>query len=160
MITTVISAHNEEKNIRNILKEVIRELENLSRVERFSLRTNSGHINKANINLEKLLNFSERIPPGNLREVIYTIGLIIDKDSRQVYGEIADFFVQERGFPSVIAYSKVFHKFWFSKYFGELFVPFYQHFDYNLLISCSNSEREKRFKHREIMTSLDKKIKT
>ncbi|MDP2926057.1 MAG: glycosyltransferase family 2 protein [Nanoarchaeota archaeon] len=30
MITTIISAHNEEKNIRNILKDVIRELNNLN----------------------------------------------------------------------------------------------------------------------------------
>jgi thymidylate kinase len=138
---------------------IVRELEKLSNLERLTVKTNKGHINRLNPVLDKLYDLAERVPPGNVRELFYTVGLILDKNPEKVYGNTFDLYIQERSFPSIIAYSKVFHRFGFSKYFGELFLPFYPSFDFNLLISCSNFEREKRFKQRSNMTFLDEKIR-
>ena len=102
---------------------------------------------------------AEKVHPGNIREILYTAGLIFDKNPEEVYRGMLDLFVQERSFPSIISYSKVFHRFGFSKYLGELFLPLYPKFDYNFLITCSSSEREKRFEQRTNITSLDKMIK-
>ena len=137
---------------------LVSELERLSKLERIALKTNKGSINRYDPFLQRVYDWAEKVSPGNVREILYTAGLIFDKDPNEIYGNDFDFFVQERSFPSIIAYSKVFHPFGFSNHLGKLFLPLYPKFDYNLLITCSNSERERRLKQRTYATELDRKI--
>jgi len=125
--------------------------------EGFSVILNSGPINKSSRLVNAPLNLARKVALPSFRELLYTLSLFADRDPREIYSQM-DFFIQERYFPSVIAYSKVFNPLGINRYFGNYLRRFYPSFDINILVQTSLETRLDRIKARREKTKLDEII--
>jgi thymidylate kinase len=96
-----------------------------------------------------------KMVPASLKECCYTASLLADSFPQ---ADSPDFFIQERYFPSVIAYSKVLSPFGINRMLGERLRRMYYSFDVNILIKASPATRLERIKARANKTPLDKLI--
>ena len=122
--------------------------------EGFSIVINSGPISKSSRLVHVPLNIAKRIHSPSFKEFLYTLSLVADGDPKKVYPKV-DFFMQERYFPSVIAYSRVFNSLGVNGYFGNSLQRLYLSFDINVLVKTSLETKLERIKVREIKTKLD-----
>jgi len=125
--------------------------------EGFNIVINSGPINKTSSLVNAPLNIAKKIPLPSLKEFLYTLSLIADRNPKEMYPEV-DFFMQERCFPSVIAYSRVFNSFGINRYVGDYLQRLYPSFDINVLVKTSLETRLERIKTRNVKTKLDEII--
>jgi len=125
--------------------------------EGFSIVVNSGPINKVSGLVNIPLNIAKRIRSPSFKELLYTFSLVVDRDPKETHPEV-DLFIQERYFPSVMAYSRVFNSFGINRYVGDYIQRFYPSFDINILVKTSLETRLERIKARNVKTKLDKMI--
>ncbi len=150
---TILIEGTELSGKTTLAKSVRQRLTN----EGFSIVINSGPINKTSRLVNTPLNMAKKIHSPSIKEFLYTLSLITDRDPKESYPEV-DFFMQERYFPSVIAYSKVFNSFGVNRYVGDYLQRFYPSFDINILVKTSLETRLERIKTRNVKTKLDKII--
>jgi len=127
------------------------------RNEEYDVAVNSGPLNKTSKIVSASLNFANRTKSKTMKEIGYSAGMLFDRIPSRLN---PDYFLQERGFPSVVAFSRVFNPIGLNRYFGRIIIPFYSHFDYNFLISASPEDRIKRLHERTSNTWLDELVES
>ena len=150
---TILLEGTELSGKTTLAKSVRQKLTN----EGFNIVINSGPINKTSNLVNTPLNIAKKIHSPSLKELLYTLSLITDRVPKEMYLEV-DFFMQERYFPSVIAYSRVFNSFGINRYVGDYLQRLYPSFDINILVKTSLETRLERIKTRNIKTKLDEII--
>ena len=122
----------------------------------YNTTLNIGPIDKNS----KLVNFplqlAKRIKIPTIQEVLYTLSLI--SDGRFDGEQNEDFLIQERYYPSVMAYSRVFNPFGLNRHFGTHLRRFYGDFDYNVLVKADVESRLQRIANRTNKTKLDEMV--
>ncbi|MDP2926056.1 MAG: hypothetical protein Q8N99_06800 [Nanoarchaeota archaeon] len=124
--------------------------------EGFDVTLNIGPIDKKALKVGLPLQIADKIKLPSFQELMYTISLITDGNPKELYG--SDFFLQERYFPSVMAYASILNSVGINRYFGNWLKRVYQKFDYNVLIKTSIDSRLERISQRERKTKLDKMV--
>ncbi len=122
--------------------------------------TNDGPIYKNSRLVQFPLLAASSFKSSSLKELMYTFSLLADKrpDKIPEY-EGVDYFIQERAFPSIIAFSKVFNKWGINKLLWKPLSCMYTHFDFNFALKASPEERYARMNERETLSSLDEFVK-
>lgn len=121
--------------------------------EGFSVRVNSGPINPRALRVSLPLKIARGVKIPSVQELMYTLSLSVDYSPVEQYSE--DFFIQERSFPSVMAYSRVFNSFGINRFLGGYLRRSYGSFDYNFLIRADVESKLKRIKERKNKSRLD-----
>lgn len=150
---TILIEGTELSGKTTLAKSVRQKLTN----EGFNIVINSGPINKTSSLVNAPLNLARKIHSPSIKEFLYTLSLITDRDPKEVYPEV-DFFMQERYFPSVMAYSRVFNSFGINRLVGYYLQRLYLSFDINVLVKTSLETRLERIKTRSVKTRLDEII--
>lgn len=121
----------------------------------YRVHLNTGPLRKNNPLVNIPLTLGERLRSSWLREVMYTVSLMTDNFPTEAN---TDFFLQERHFPSVMAYSRVFNPFGINRHLGGILRLTYPFFDTNILITVNPLLRLTRVKERKNKTWLDRMI--
>lgn len=124
--------------------------------EGYGVVWNTGPISKSSIMVNMPLEMAHRIKVPSFQEIMYTVSLMADGRPEEQHE--CDFFIQERYFPSVVAYSLVFNRFGINRHFGKQLRRVYGEFDYNFLIKADTNSRVYRLRQRENKTKLDKMV--
>ncbi|KKM69286.1 hypothetical protein LCGC14_1452430, partial [marine sediment metagenome] len=106
------------------------------------------------------LKMAESVDSPYLKELFYTLSLAGDKSPGRVYDGEVDFLIQERSFPSVIAYSSVLNPFGVNRFLGGMLRQVYPSFDYNFLIKTSTNSRLARMNAKGSKTKLDEMVRS
>jgi len=123
----------------------------------YGATVNIGPIDKKSLFVNMPLGVAQRIKLPSFQELMYTLSLMADREPGKIYDGI-DFFIQERCFPSVIAYSKVLVPFGINRYAGNMLRRRYPSFDVNVLLKTSIDARLERIKLRKRKTKLDEMV--
>jgi thymidylate kinase len=120
---------------------------------------NTGPIDKESDAVKFLLSNSDNIKNRYLKESFYTLALINDSSPKDLprYKGI-DYFLQDRNFASVIAFSKVFNKYGINYLTGTTLTKAYPKFDINIMVTVNQEERIRRLQKRERQTNLDQLV--
>lgn len=128
--------------------------------EGYSVFVNSGPIDKNSSLVVLPLKMAESVDSPYLKELFYTLSLAGDKSPGRVYDGEVDFLIQERSFPSVIAYSSVLNPFGVNRFLGGMLRQVYPSFDYNFLIKTSTNSRLARMNAKGSKTKLDEMVRS
>ncbi|MEK6859094.1 MAG: hypothetical protein AABX53_04255 [Nanoarchaeota archaeon] len=120
------------------------------------VQVNAGQLNKQSSAVTRALAYADRANSTHLREFGYTWALLLDSFPENDN----DFFIQERSFPSVIAFSQVFNPLGINRYFGRILARQYPSFDYNFFVTASLEARRHRLSNRPEATELDSMVLT
>ncbi|MGV8172034.1 MAG: hypothetical protein ACP5OA_05055 [Candidatus Woesearchaeota archaeon] len=121
---------------------------------------NTGPTDKNSRAIKYVLDLSQKTENGFIKEIGYTLSLLLDKNSSVLYNSLPGYIIQDRGFPSVMAYSRVFSNFGINKNFGKILSKAYSHYDYNIFLRTDMADRINRIKLRDNPTFLDKLVLT
>jgi thymidylate kinase len=146
---SILIEGTESSGKTTIVKEVKNELSKKG----FKVISNSGPINLESSLVYFPLNIAEKIKNPSLKEIFYTISLLADGFSEN--NNLSDFFLQDRFYPSVMAYSLALNKRGINKFVGNFLKKNYQKFEHNILLTLDKESFIQRMSKRERKTSLD-----
>ncbi|MFH1971430.1 MAG: hypothetical protein ABIJ05_03555 [Patescibacteria group bacterium] len=122
----------------------------------FAINCNTGSLRKYSSLPKYFLTYAEKSKDPSKKDLGYLLAWAFDGFENK---QIAHYFLQDRGFPSVLAYSKVFNLGKINKLSRLFLRPLYPCFDYNIHVKTSMKSREERLIQRDSLTYLDTLIK-
>ncbi|MBR9701643.1 hypothetical protein GOV13_01850 [Candidatus Pacearchaeota archaeon] len=130
---------------------------NKLRKKGFEVNCNTGPLKKDSLLVKCFLTYAEKSKKPSQKDLGYLLAWAFDGFEDK---QITQYFLQDRGFPSVLAYSGVFNLWGSNKSIGRLLGKAYSSFDYNIHVKTRMKSREERLAQRDSLTYLDTLIKT